>query len=277
MQFNRDILCLASISDSRIEVWRIATNDNPQPVLLGQLACHDDSSNFCHITCLKLQAMNHSQYRLVAGYDDGGFSLWTMEIKDHPTSFVARQLTHYTPPYRLGSHQAIEAIGLSYPMVLICTKGMKLSAFCIDDEQAALSPRLVYELQSPIRWNPIVVELDQCDHNRWRGMACFGMPVGLNAFSVGIQVCVTGFMKLCTPHANPLLLLSLGSGVFIKWYHIIKALYSIERGRFLFYQSRTTTLPRCTRANHCPCLFTALSHDSTRQQYHQAISRASFQ
>ncbi|CDS10482.1 hypothetical protein LRAMOSA03158 [Lichtheimia ramosa] len=189
VQFSRDILCLASISDPRIEVWRIATNDNPQPVLLGQLASHDDSSTLSHITCLKLQAMNHSQYRLVAGYDDGGFSLWTMEIEDNPTSFVARQLTRYTPSYRLGCHQAIEAIGLSYPVVLICTKGMKLSAFIIDNEQTAASPRLIYELQSPIRWNPIVVELDQCDNHRdrWRGMACFGMPVGLNAFSVGIQ------------------------------------------------------------------------------------------
>lgn len=229
VQFSRDILCLASISDPRIEVWRIATNDNPQPVLLGQLASHDDSSTLSHITCLKLQAMNHSQYRLVAGYDDGGFSLWTMEIEDNPTSFVARQLTRYTPSYRLGCHQAIEAIGLSYPMVLICTKGMKLSAFIIDNEQTAASPRLIYELQSPIRWNPIVVELDQCDHHRdrWRGMACFGMPVGLNAFSVGIQVCIIGTMKLVYSCIH-LLLLLLGSGILITWYYIVKTLHSIE-------------------------------------------------
>lgn len=102
---------------------------------------------------------------------------------------------------------------------LICTKGMKLSAFIIDNEQTAASPRLIYELQSPIRWNPIVVELDQCDNHRdrWRGMACFGMPVGLNAFSVGIQVCIIGTMKLVYSCIHPLLLL------FRKWYshHVV--------------------------------------------------------
>ncbi|KAI9317285.1 hypothetical protein BX666DRAFT_1857913 [Dichotomocladium elegans] len=142
------------------------------------------------ITCLKLETdpdrCHH--YRLAAGYDNGGFTLWAFDTA--LPAFEATELVIHSPVMSChesnhsSSSTAVEAIGLSFPVVLTCTKGMKLSAYHIDP-----SPRLIYELQSPIRWSPIVVELDQCPYEsgRWRAMACFGMPVGLNGYSAGIQ------------------------------------------------------------------------------------------
>ncbi|KAI8139256.1 hypothetical protein BJV82DRAFT_522236 [Fennellomyces sp. T-0311] len=138
-----------------------------------------------HITCLKLDTSG-AVHRLVVGYDRGGLSVWECATSDED-GFSAAEVAVYTPKVmRVGR---IVSIGVCYPMVLTCSSDMRLSAFCIEPTDHAANARLLYELQSHIRWHPISVDLDRCDDqsDRWRAMICFGMPVGLNASSVGVQ------------------------------------------------------------------------------------------
>lgn len=198
VQFNSDTLCLAYISEPVIEIWHIRTKKAPIP--LGRLATSVD--NVRHITCLKLESTSSRTgaphvNRLIAGYENGGFSVWEFTKYTHDEMRIdAKEIAVHIPRrQRKSSVTSVESIGIAYPMIITCTSDMKLAAFYIDLSKRNVSLRLVYELQSAIRWKPIVVELERVEHqgdqtfgDRWRAIVCFGMPVGLNSYSVGVQV-----------------------------------------------------------------------------------------
>ncbi|KAG2225862.1 hypothetical protein INT45_007106 [Circinella minor] len=198
VQFAHDILYIASTTVPLIEVWKV--KNSGQPIMLRQL--ETATLNINQITSLKLDlASSPNIHRLVAGYTGGGFSVWEITFDNNSSSTTsddidysssttcsATEVVIYIPKVRRRDH--IISIGISYPMLLTCSSDMRLTAFCIDsslDQRQAA--RFVYELKSHIRWDPMSVEIDRCndENNRWRAMVCFGMPVGLNAYTVGIQ------------------------------------------------------------------------------------------
>ncbi|KAI9493929.1 hypothetical protein BDB00DRAFT_821274 [Zychaea mexicana] len=195
VQFAHDILYIAYTTVPLIEIWHI--KNSRHPVMLRQLETTTTTttttpvSNIEQISCLKLDTSTLGLHRLVVGYVGGGLSVWEINWTDSGRC-SASEVAVYTPKVtRMGR---IVSIGVSYPMLLTCSSDMRLSAFCLDSSsrtrgKVTAQARLVYELQSHIQWSPISVELDKLDHteNRWRAMICFGMPVGLNTYSVGIQ------------------------------------------------------------------------------------------
>ncbi|KAI9266599.1 hypothetical protein BDA99DRAFT_536021 [Phascolomyces articulosus] len=214
VQFANDVLYIAYTTAPLIEVWKL--KNSGQPTMLRQLETTAPTTE--KITCLKLDTSSSGTHRLVAGYTGGGLSVWEItwnnsssnlndgSSSSNSMSCSATEVAVYTP--RTMRTDCIISIGISYPMIITCSSpcstttttgssgiytptDMRLSAFCIDissrtGQQAA---RLVYELRSYIHWNPMSIEIDPCNGeiNRWRAMVCFGMPVGLNSYTVGIQ------------------------------------------------------------------------------------------
>ena len=237
VQFAHDILYIAYTTVPLIEVWQV--KNNGQLAMLKQL--ETTALNMKQITCLTLdKTSSPGIHRLVAGYTGGGLSVWEIIFDNNASSATrddvdssscstcsASEVTIYIPKVARKDH--IISVGISYPMLLTCSSDMRLTAFCIDsssDQQQAA--RLVYELKSHIHWSPIKVEIDRCndDDNRWRAMVCFGMPVGLNAYTVGIQVC-------CNPNLSPrsffFFLFFLNNEVINKQIFISRKLYYLGR------------------------------------------------
>ena len=233
VQFAHDILYIAYTTVPLIEVWQVKSNG--QPTMLQQL--ETTALNMKQISCLALdKTSSPGIHRLVAGYTGGGLSVWEITFDNNSFSTTrdnidssscstcsASEVTIYIP--KVARKDRIISIGISYPMLLTCSSDMRLTAFCIDtssDQQQAA--RLVYELKSHIHWSPIKVEIDRCNDNdnRWRAMVCFGMPVGLNAYTVGIQV-------RCNPNLPPFFLLFLPNNKVInKQIFISRKLYYLR-------------------------------------------------
>lgn len=189
MQFLNDIVFIAQRNCSSIEVWKYEENNS---VAITQLQTIEDSDT--HITFLKLiqGAANH----LVAGYSNGGFTLWEIEGSSSLNLSVV-EVVNYIPLSSTSiESDRVTSIGIEYPILIVCTESMKLSIFYVDP---SLSLQLIHRLQSPVDWSPVVIDIQRYHPKNnvklsklraelWKVIVCFGLSGGNFTTSIGIQV-----------------------------------------------------------------------------------------
>lgn len=159
----------------------------------------DDDDNNVYITYLKLfeeEERDNSTNYLIAGYSNGGFTLWKLSNDQLET----KEITNYMPT-ATACNNKVTSIGMEYPMILVCTESMKLSAFHVNPETFSLD--LVHCLQSPMEWAPVVIDIQEFHSNSSSGrkrkykttkdnlfkvVVCFGLTGGNFTTSIGIQV-----------------------------------------------------------------------------------------
>lgn len=165
-------------TSSGIDIWKYIENDS---VFIRRVQSTENTDGY--ISFLKL--VEGPINRLIAGYSNGGFTLWEI------TGTCLTEITHYNP----SSHDKVTSIGMEYPMILVCTESMKLSVFHVTP---SLSLELIHCLQSPMHWSPIAIEIQkhkpkrkQDNNNRvelWKVIVCFGLSGGGFTSSIGVQV-----------------------------------------------------------------------------------------
>lgn len=177
LQFLHDTIFVVQNNSSIIDIWRYVENGS---ALMYQLQSTENTDGY--ITFFKL--IEGSTNRLVAGYSNGGFTLW--EISG---GCCLTEITNYNP----SNNDKVTSIGMEYPMILVCTESMKLSVFHITQ---SLSLELVHCLQSPIDWSPVVIDIQKYHPKRqykniadlWKVVVCFGLSGGSFTSSIGVQV-----------------------------------------------------------------------------------------
>jgi hypothetical protein len=122
---------------------------------------------------------------LIAGYSNGGFTLWELR-QDDPTHIT--ELTSYQPSHLSSEkcNQKVNMICMEYPIIVVCTEEMKLSIFNVYP-----SLQLVHHLQSSNFWSPVIFDIQKVNNTTqptWKIMTCFGIDLGNNSSSLGVQV-----------------------------------------------------------------------------------------
>ncbi|KAI9031893.1 hypothetical protein CLU79DRAFT_730576 [Phycomyces nitens] len=184
------ILCQSN-SDSQIEIWSLESSR-----ILG---CLESSHKEVPVTCLRLANTPQKHiYHLVAGYEHGGMAMWAIELVNG--GYIATELVDYRPLTR--SLDRVVSIGLSYPVMAICTAAMKISLFNVNQNTERNCLGLIYQLQSPVHWTPVELDLRPqnksavCIKDCWRLLVCFGMGIGTNTYSIGIQEIIVSLNTL---------------------------------------------------------------------------------
>ncbi|KAI9475385.1 MAG: hypothetical protein EXX96DRAFT_485788 [Benjaminiella poitrasii] len=146
-----------------------------------------------YITALKLTPSTKDMQHLVAGYSNGGFTLWELSMHDiiSTTNNSILDEIHELATYAPTNNQnEVKSIGIDYPMILIYTENKKLSIFHLGHNLL----NLVHQLQSPVDWHPVVIDIhpiiSHSNRKLWKVMLCFGLLSGernYRATAVGIQ------------------------------------------------------------------------------------------
>lgn len=211
LQFLHDIIFTAQRGDSIIKIWRYLEDSS---VFISELPIVEEGK--VDVTFLRL--VQGKGNHLVAGYSNGGFTVWKVEGSSSYDVSI-EEIASYIPNTREGGN--VTSIGLDYPMIIVCTDKMKLSIFHIDD---SYSLQLVHRLQSPIDWSHIDIDIhryfpkrqSQCDRfneELWRVILCFGISGEAVASSIGVQELILsnnsikssrhGFALDCEPVFSP--------------------------------------------------------------------------
>lgn len=167
------IFLVGDSTSSGIDVWKYVENGS---VHVHQVQSTENTDGF--ISFLKL--VEGPINRLIAGYSNGGFTLWEISGTN------LREITNYNPS---SQHDKVTSIGMEYPMILVCTESMKLSVFHVTP---SLSLELIHRLQSPMDWSPVAIEIQKHEPKRktglWKVIICFGLSGGGFTSSIGVQV-----------------------------------------------------------------------------------------
>lgn len=197
LQFFHDIVFVVQSNSSVINVWKYVEDKSSLEFLIEST----ERSNNGHITLLRF-IEGSSNSSLVAGYSNGGFTVWEVFGSCFEELRVKESVSYM--PSDITIDDKVTAIALEYPMIVICTESMTLSVFYIN---VHLSLEMVHCLHNPIDCSSIVIDIKkripktnekrQSKEDVWQAIVCFGMFGGGGlAASVGIQVnyyCPLGF------------------------------------------------------------------------------------
>lgn len=176
-------------------MWHYIENESNLKFSLRSTEC----SNNAYITFLKF--IEGSINCLVAGYSNGGFTVWEISGSSFKELKI-KESVNYCPLEE--DNDKIMSVAMDYPMIIICSERMKLSVFYIS---TSLSLKLVHCLQNPIECSSIVLDIKKYSSNRkediWQAIVCFGISAGGGlAPSVGIQVTVQCRFRNFTKKTN---------------------------------------------------------------------------
>ncbi|KAI9265408.1 hypothetical protein EDC94DRAFT_604810 [Helicostylum pulchrum] len=188
LQFFHDIVFVVQSNSSVINVWKYVEDKSSLEFLIEST----ERSNNGHITLLRF-IEGSSNSNLVAGYSNGGFTVWEVFGSCFEELRVKESVSYM--PSDITIDNKVTAIALEYPMIVICTESMTLSVFYIN---VHLSLEMVHCLHNPIDCSSIVIDIKkripktnekrQSKEDVWQAIVCFGMFGGGGlAASVGIQ------------------------------------------------------------------------------------------
>ncbi|KAI8058750.1 hypothetical protein BDF21DRAFT_440835 [Thamnidium elegans] len=153
----------------------------------------ESRGNNGYITFLKFTEGSNSS--LVAGYSNGGFTVWDISGSCFKELSIKESINYR--PSDITINDKITAIAMEYPMIVICTESMTLSVFYVNKHR---SLDMVHCLHNPIDCSSIVINIKKripktnekrqsnCKEDVWQAIVCFGMFGGGGlAASVGIQ------------------------------------------------------------------------------------------
>ncbi|KAG2236764.1 hypothetical protein INT48_006948 [Thamnidium elegans] len=190
LQFFHDIIFIAQSNSSVINVWKYVEN---KTTLEFSLESTESRGNNGYITFLKFTEGSNSS--LVAGYSNGGFTVWDISGSCFKELSIKESINYR--PSDITINDKITAIAMEYPMIVICTESMTLSVFYVNKHR---SLDMVHCLHNPIDCSSIVINIKKripktnekrqsnCKEDVWQAIVCFGMFGGGGlAASVGIQ------------------------------------------------------------------------------------------
>ncbi|GAA5795369.1 hypothetical protein HPULCUR_000725 [Helicostylum pulchrum] len=159
LQFFHDIVFVVQSNSSVINVWKYVEDKSSLEFLIEST----ERSNNGHITLLRF-IEGSSNSSLVAGYSNGGFTVWEVFGSCFEELRVKESVSYM--PSDITIDDKVTAIALEYPMIVICTESMTLSVFYIN----------------------VHLSLEMSKEDVWQAIVCFGMFGGGGlAASVGIQ------------------------------------------------------------------------------------------
>ena len=175
LQIVKDLVFIVSENYNAIDIWKYIENDSK---LLYRI--ESTALKAYNITFMKL--IEGNPHQLIAGYTNGGFALW--EINYYFGDLNIKEIANYSPYF--SEDNSVISIGICFPMILLCTKNMELSAIYIDETN---SVKLIHKLQSSVDWNPVNIDIHAYNNNLllWKAIICFGLSMGNHASSVGLQ------------------------------------------------------------------------------------------
>ncbi|KAI8639023.1 hypothetical protein BD408DRAFT_422154 [Parasitella parasitica] len=177
LQFIHDIIFTADENIPQINVWKYE-KETSSPHVIHQLQATEQSEN-TQITFMKLTGAEDHEKHLIAGYSNGGFTLWQVSA----TKFT--EVAHYIPTVQFGK---VVSIGMELPMIAVCTESGELVIFRIEMDKSCF--KLVHQLKSPMNWFPVSIDIQRYPTSKidsWKVVLCFGLSGGNYTTSVGIQ------------------------------------------------------------------------------------------
>lgn len=179
LQFTHDTVFTAQEGASAIAMWRYQ-KDTTTPHLIRQLQSIEQP-DFTEITFMKLVEDNSDMKHLIAGYSNGGFTLWQVL----PTNVI--EVANYLAASTTQIDKVL-SIGVALPMMILYTESGKVSVFRINT--TVNSFELIHQLQSPIHWSPVLIDIHKYPSSKrdlWKAVVCFGLSGGNYTTTVGIQ------------------------------------------------------------------------------------------
>ncbi|KAK4520297.1 uncharacterized protein ATC70_008430 [Mucor velutinosus] len=179
LQFTHDIVFTAQEGASAINMWRYQ-KDTATPHLVRRLQSIEQP-DATEITFMKLIDDGTSTKHLIAGYANGGFTLWQVVATEvvEVANYLAASTTQL---------DKVTSIGMALPMMILYTESGKVSVFRIN--ATVNSFELIHQLQSPMHWSPVTLDIHRYPSSKrelWKAVVCFGLSGGSYTTSVGIQ------------------------------------------------------------------------------------------
>ncbi|KAL7317894.1 hypothetical protein PS15m_004192 [Mucor circinelloides] len=179
LQFTHDFVFTAQEGTPTINMWRYQ-KETTIPYLIRQLQSLEQP-DATDITFMKLIDGGSNMKHLIAGYSNGGFTLWqllTTEVIE-VANYIASSTTQI---------DKVTSIGMALPMIILYTEDGKFSVFRINTSVNSLE--LMHQLQSPMNWSPVTIDIHRYPNSKrdlWKAVLCFGLSGGNYTTSVGIQ------------------------------------------------------------------------------------------
>lgn len=192
-QMTKDIMFVVSADKCKIDVWKYIKDES-------RLLYRIESAKLGNSKITFIRLIDGDPLRLLGGYANGGFVLW--EIKTNLESLSIDEIANHNP--QTDKDDSVISIGMEFPIVLLCTKNMKLSAFYIDETNTV---RPIHRLQSPVDWSSVHIDIHKQTHNQplWVATICFSLAIGNHATSVGLQeIILSSTTIVSSRHASAL-------------------------------------------------------------------------
>ncbi|CAO3631864.1 unnamed protein product [Cunninghamella echinulata] len=192
IQYTHDILCFINHDGTKVEIWQL---QNTQPTHIYTIMDHQLFQPQQHtITCLKLKKDNNNNknkknsFTLIVGTSHAQYMIWELIINKNECKPLLLCQKNNNYHHSCQEKDAIIAMDLCDNIITFCTESMKLEYYDISCQP----PRLIYHLQSNVHWSPIILQLHRKKstssfNHHWCALLFFGMHIGLNASSIGVQ------------------------------------------------------------------------------------------
>ncbi|KAL1919370.1 uncharacterized protein VTP21DRAFT_2063 [Calcarisporiella thermophila] len=200
VQFTKDIILTAVNMRQElpvIEVWRAVNSLEYRHVvsLRSALMAEKELWSDVSITCLRLDSEEReSGWRVLAGFSNGGFSLWEMEGEDVKELFTQPVCT------TTGLEPSpIIAVALNSSIFITCTLDFILSIYLIKENERENdgkfpAPVLLHQLKGYIFSQPVELslvcmnELDCASRDRrWKTVIGYSVPILNGGWTLGYQ------------------------------------------------------------------------------------------
>lgn len=173
IQVCNDIIVTAESGTATIHVWQIRGSRIEHLATAGPSV-----ETIAYITCIKWDSMDNS--RVVVGYSNGGFTVYRIDIKERS---VIECASHAARPSISHDRHSVQSIALCETIVMTCSTDMELSTYSFTDQ----GTRLCHSLISAMTWEPLTLEIYAKGDRVYQAVVCFGMSVGLDSWTIGIQ------------------------------------------------------------------------------------------
>ncbi|KAI9304482.1 hypothetical protein BJ944DRAFT_84924 [Cunninghamella echinulata] len=194
IQYTHDVLCFINQDSTKIEIWQL---QNTQPTHIYTIMDEQLFQPQQHtITCLKLKkSINNNNkkkknsFTLIVGTSHAQYMIWELIINKNECKPLLLYQKNYNYHHSCQEKDAVIAMDICDNIITFCTESMKLEYYDVSYQP----PRLIYHLQSNVHWSPIILQLNRkksttsSSSHQWCALLFFGMHIGLNASSIGVQ------------------------------------------------------------------------------------------
>lgn len=164
LQFQHDMLFIANSQSSTIDIYEAHTFTKQSQLQSVELASlHPNSTT--HVTFLKIKLPY-----LIAGYSNGGFTLWNLGKIDKQQE--PEEVLSYFPTRSTEEDDPVASVSIKSPILVVNTASHKLYIFRLSLSCSGID--LMHYLESPYCWSPIAIEIQNNEDRFWKVLICCG-------------------------------------------------------------------------------------------------------